>query len=253
MDAFVKNKVSALGLLKAAFLLCFFISIISYFSPKYWAFELLSHLRLQYLLCIGASLIIFIVLKEKLYEWLALLALAVNIYPLVQFYYAGVNREGLNEGVEKSQSIKLMLSNVLSSNNNYRALLEQVKVENPDVLILQEVTMRWLEHANNLNGVYPYTISQSREDNFGIALFSKFPLDQKDIANWGKFQLPSIETELVIGAKRIKLIATHPVPPLNKAYHQARNLVSKHFVVEAIKTGAYMGSDHLPLIVQLEF
>ncbi|MBX2859391.1 MAG: endonuclease/exonuclease/phosphatase family protein [Cellvibrionaceae bacterium] len=283
-------------------------------------FELLSHLRLHYLLCLSISLVVFLVFRDKKYASVAVIAVTVNALPLLAFYYGGASERQVTIG-SRHTSIKLMLSNVLSSNTNYSALLALVKTEKPDVLILQEVTADWLQQTGGLSLHYPHRIAHPQEDNFGIALFSKFPLQGERIANWGGFKLPSIETQLVVAGRKLLLLATHPLPPLNASYHRGRNsqleqvsrrakaselptivmgdlnlslwsadyqrlldvsglhnvrkgfgilpswpanlgvlsipidhcLTSRHFAIRDVKTGTNVGSDHLPLIVALDF
>ena len=216
--------------------------------------------------------------------------------------------------------IKLILSNVNSANRNFQALLGLVKTESPDILVVQEVTSKWLAELRQLEASYPHKFTIAREDNFGIAMYSKFPFDSVEEHFWGGLGIPSLQAAFTVAGKRFTTIATHPFPPINAFAYASRNtqledvsqaskgikdpliligdlnitmwsgdykvledhtnlsnarkgfgilptwpanmptifqipidhcLVSPDFVVEDIKVGNDIGSDHLPLILKL--
>ena len=52
--------------------------------------------------------------------------------------------------------LRILSANVLSSNTRYDALLKLVEHENPDVIVLSEITPRWIEEIAELKNHYPH-------------------------------------------------------------------------------------------------
>ncbi len=216
-----------------------------------------------------------------------------------------------------STSIRIFHSNVLSTNTNYLDLIKQINKEIPDVVLLQEVNSAWISNLSKITSSYIHTIEISREDNFGIALYSKHPIVKNTINDLSGLDIPTVEAHIAVNNVDFTLISTHPLPPINKLYYESRNkqlehitrrvnelnratvvigdlnitpwsahyrvletdtglrsagaytptwptkilpmripidhcLVSPHISIKSMRTGDNFGSDHLPLIVDLE-
>ncbi|MDJ0569918.1 MAG: endonuclease/exonuclease/phosphatase family protein [Pleurocapsa sp. MO_192.B19] len=81
----------------------------------------------------------------------------------------------------------------------------------------------WLTKLRPLENNYPYKQASPREDNFGIAIFSKYPIDEIREVYWGPSNIPSLKASLIVSGHRISLITTHPLPPVNDDYYHSRN------------------------------
>ena len=63
-----------------------------------------------------------------------------------------------------------------------------------------------------------------RSNNFGIAIYSKIPFSKVSTKNYIDEMHPSILAEIIVDAKLVSILATHPVPPLpNQARFERRN------------------------------
>jgi endonuclease/exonuclease/phosphatase (EEP) superfamily protein YafD len=71
-----------------------------------------------------------------------------------------------------------MLLNVHIRNGNYAEVRQAVGQSKPDLLLLMEVNDQWLAELGSLEGHYSHSGKCPRDDNFGIALFSKFPFEK---------------------------------------------------------------------------
>ncbi len=120
-------------------------------------------------------------------------------------------------------NLKIGLFNVLTSNDKYHLLLKEIKTNNPDIVILQEVDKNWLQNFGELKENYPNFIEYPREDNFGIAIYSKMPLSDKKIEYWSNHEIPVISTKIQKGNKIIKIYGIHTLPPTSKSYILTRN------------------------------
>ena len=182
-------------------------------------FELTSHFRPQYL---GAALtLVLLLLWSGCKEWaaLTLLAFAINAAEVLPIYRAG-ERDSLDHA---KHQVTLLLSNVLKTNSAYSRLIELVDLKQPDMLIVLESDERWINGLSALTVKYPHQSLVPRDDNFGIALYSRIPLDTVDIIELGDSGVPSIATKIRVSDRELSILATHPLPPLGKQSYSRRN------------------------------
>ncbi len=95
--------------------------------------------------------------------------------------------------------------------------------ELPDILILQEVNKAWVAKIEEIENVLPYKFIRSREDNFGIAVYSQYPFDSSEVIYPGTSDIPSIKAVFSIEQKKISLITSHPLPPVTNNHYKSRN------------------------------
>lgn len=86
-----------------------------------------------------------------------------------------------------------------------------------------EVNARWMSALDALRTNYPQVIAEPREDNFGIALFSRLPLTNSEVVEFGPGEVPSITTTLEAGGQKVFLLGTHPLPPGSAENARLRN------------------------------
>jgi endonuclease/exonuclease/phosphatase (EEP) superfamily protein YafD len=116
-----------------------------------------------------------------------------------------------------------MLVNVRTENQRYDLVIASINKYRPALLVLEEVNERWLYELARLRGDFPHAIEQPRDDNFGIALFSRIPLNSNKIVYLGGTEAPSITAQLDVGGRRLTVLGTHPLPPGNSENFRLRN------------------------------
>jgi len=116
-----------------------------------------------------------------------------------------------------------MLINVNSTTGDPEKVQDLISTENPDILVLEEITSKWVEALGTLPDEYPHHLVRPRTDNFGIALYSRFPLSHSAIESIGGAGVPSILTTATLPDGPVQLIATHPLPPFGGEYSRLRN------------------------------
>jgi len=143
---------------------------------------------------------------------------------------------GSAEPPSAGPALRLLLANVFTHNGEHDRLIELVRAERPDVLVLEETDERWLAALSVLHDDYPHRVARPRSDNFGIALFSKLPLHRTEVLQLAAGETPTLVTELEHGGVRHTLIAVHPWPPSSSggARHRRRTLAE----VERLVAGA---------------
>lgn len=210
------KRVTVIGLLQAVTIVTILFSVVTSFDSLHRIIELFSHFRLQYL---GASLVllvIFAALKNPGYAAPLLVTAAFNASFVLPWYVGG-------EPVASDASLKLLHANVLSDNDQYGQLLDLIEAEQPDVIFLQEFSPAWRTATEELNDSYPFSYTEAREGNFGIAMFSRLPLDSATHIDSPPLNYPTIVATMTVNGQLLTLINTHPTNPVAQPLHEARN------------------------------
>ena len=210
------------GLLEVSLILTAAFSLATAFDHLHRYLEMFSHFRLQYFVASILLTLAFVALRWRSYIAIGLATVAINAYLVVPWYLPPDRVDTVASGDEAP--IKLMLANVLASNRDATRFVGLVDVEQPDVIVMQEATPHWLGMLGPIKASYPYTLAEPRDDPFGIALYSKFPLESTAIIESVPRGFPSLITEARIGSTRLNIISTHPMPPVGSADSAARNL-----------------------------
>lgn len=197
-------------------------SIAGFFSSTGHIPELLSHFRLQYLIGALVCLTIFALHKDKLRSLAAGLLLIINGYTIAPLYLSESPSTASGE-ISENSAHKILLSNVNSTNSEHQRLIDLIQQESPDVLVLLEINDAWLNSLQAIKITYPFEKAIARNDNFGIAVFSKLPLDNAEVRYWGNTGLPSLILNYQWQGEGITLLATHPLPPITKDMMQQRD------------------------------
>jgi endonuclease/exonuclease/phosphatase (EEP) superfamily protein YafD len=212
------SALSLWGLTAAAAAVVATCSIIGFAARLGWPFELASHFRLQYAVALFACSIAFTFRRRFTSAALLLAAVLINLIPVLP-YLSSKSMADLGA----APTLRLLLVNVRSENIHASRVLDVVEKTAPDVVLLQETTTWWMDELEKLGINYPHSVSEPREDNFGIALFSRLPLERAEIVYLGDAEVPSIDVEFLLGEQRVLLVGTHPVPPASPSYFKLRN------------------------------
>lgn len=129
-----------------------------------WWLEYFRHFLAQIAVCSGVFAILFALRKQ--WRWTT----AFAFLGAAQIGLIALSLRGPEHVVKQSGDIKLISANVLTSNPDAQALLDWVRQENPDLLILLEVNTTWLKKLAPLHEQFPYREDYPRSDNFGISL-----------------------------------------------------------------------------------
>ena len=113
--------------------------------------------------------------------------------------------------------------NVHTSNQEYARALECIRSLDADIVVLLETNRRWLTELASLEEEYPISLLEPRPDNFGLALFSRLPVEDLRTVVLGEAGVPSTLATLTIDGERLSLLATHPVPPGGRDGFRLRN------------------------------
>jgi endonuclease/exonuclease/phosphatase (EEP) superfamily protein YafD len=119
--------------------------------------------------------------------------------------------------------LRLLLANVLVRNDQHGRIADLVADADADVLVFQEVNDAWMRALAGLERDYPHTVGMPRQDAFGIAVFSRVPLEQADVRYLGEAGRPSVAFEVNVDGTPVSVVTTHPMHPLSPGTFAARN------------------------------
>lgn len=210
------------GLLEIGLILTAAFSLATAFDHLHRYLEMFSHFRLQYFVASVLLTLAFLALRWRSYVGIGIATVALNAYLVVPWYLPTERLDAA--GAQDAAPIKLVLANVRASNRDATRFVALVDEEQPDVIVMQEATPHWLARLDPIKASYPYKLTDPRDDPFGIALYSRFPLDSTAIIESVPRGFPSLIAETRIGASRLNIISTHPMPPVGSADTAARNL-----------------------------
>lgn len=195
------------------------LTLAGFFSAYHWWFDLASHFRLQYLGLQLLCIVLCVLQKCKKLLVATMLVAALNFYSIVPVYVplGGIS----SEYYEKT--IKMVLINVNSQNTNSAAVIEYIKANDPDIVALEEINKRWVGELAAALKEFPHFKEVPREDNFGIGLYSKIPMDDMQIAMFSGANVPSVVSRFKWKEKPVTLVFMHPVPPATQEYYDWRN------------------------------
>ena len=194
------------------------VSFLPNILSNYWLIDIFSNFKFQYLVL--SVLLLFpsyFFLKKKVPAVLLLLVCILwNLYFIIPYYIKSDNSNSSNK-------FKITSINLLSSNSSEDLVLQYINQENPDVLILMELTPSWVQKLSPVMDKYASKEIVPRTDNFGIALLSKYPM--KTTIDYFKLNnKPSIIGDFNIEDQNFTIVATHPVPPINQQTFEHRNM-----------------------------
>ncbi len=184
----------------------------------HWALDLFSHFRLQYLvLCVLAVGWTLWRKRPRLVQGLCLMSLLVNVGEIYR-----VTGDRAFAEVDGGR-LKVVSLNVLTGNPNKKGVLDYLRSTGADVIFLMEVDAEWVEALEPLTGVYPHHLQRSQEDNFGIALFSKVPLQDVRVLLADGSHMPSVTARLTALGREMVIVGTHPLPPMGPRLSASRD------------------------------
>ncbi len=183
----------------------------SFLSPYYWAFEVISHFHMQYLIGLTICLLaqLFIPYKRLRALWL-FPALLINLLILGPFFLPTTTPNTI-----ATDYLRVLTINVFAHNKTPEKLITYIDHSEANIVLLSEVRPElMLQLKESLGKEYPYIHDASQQGHFGIVLLSKLPLLNSQTNRLGIKQHPSIEANINWQNNLVKVYGTHPTPPL---------------------------------------
>ncbi len=187
-----------------------------------WFLDLFSHFRLQYLLLLSVATALFILGERYPQALVSGLFAGLNLFLIAPLFFKRGDGKPAHPANPRG-TYRVMLVNVLQVNDAFGTVRHQIRSTEPDFLVLIEVNRTWIDQLKPALKDYPFKQMPLREDNYGIALFSRFPMRSSEVRHFGSARVPSIVATLQLQGRPVTIIATHPPPPKTKRQSNLRN------------------------------
>lgn len=195
--------------------------VAGYFGKLLWLFELASHFKPQYLLASLVFAAIFAFFRKRRWTQIALICALSNSLHIALFWIPATPSVSNRPA---SRPVRVLHSNLHIENHNHAALLKLIRAENPDLIVVQEVTPEWATVLETIRGRYPEGIVIPDETAGGIGVLSRLPLLMIRDAGIEKYNGVSLEVRLLVDDRIVHILTAHTRPPLSPSWLLARNL-----------------------------
>lgn len=195
-------------------------------STRWWV-RMLDFPRAQVaaILAVSLTLLLVALLQAYLaglhrpYSWIVLalvvIALAYQLLRMRPYSVLASTQVPSLRNRDAANHIRLLVSNVLQSNRNFVGLLDLIRESDPDLIFLVECDHAWVRALDVLRESHPHTILLPQDNGYGLAFFSRIPLE---LAEWRFLrdeEIPSVKVTLLIdGDRRVHCYGLHPAPPV---------------------------------------
>jgi len=205
----------------------------------HWFFDLFTHFPLQ----MTAGLTVLLLAAFCLRRWRAVLLTAVFLGPnlLALSYYFPTR--SFPDG---PADLRVVCFNVLTSNSTPEPVRDYLTTSEADVIFLMETNRNWLAVLAPLEKTHPHVLKAPRDDNFGMALYSRYPIESHRFLRFEGSGVPGLQAIITIDGKSIEVVCGHPIPPIG-----AFRAASRNAYLEALAELA--AASDLPTIVLGDF
>ena len=119
-----------------------------------------------------------------------------------------------SDQLDPNKQISLIVSNVLTTNNKYHLLIEQIQRLQPDLVLTLESDQTWENELSVIEKDYPYRVPVPLDNLYGMHLYSKLELSDTEVKFILSDEIPSIHTTVTLrSGNQVQLYCLHPKPP----------------------------------------
>jgi len=194
------------------------LTLAAYLGRAGWAFDVCSHFRLQYMIALAMCASVLAALRDRVFLAVAGACFIVNAAEIVPWYF-GADAPPSDE----SPHLTLLCANVWNFNDDHDRFLVLIEERDPDIVVVLEATAAWTKVLEAIAAEYPHSLAEIHEHPFGIAIYSRLPLEEARIVRYGSADFPSIVAKVDVGGETVTILATHPLPPRRPRLWRMRN------------------------------
>lgn len=183
--------------------------------------------------------------KERVLVIFTVLCLGYQAICIAPYTLICSTQVKMSERDNPNRQLRVLTANVLMSNRDADRVMAQVKEEEPDLVLLTETDTWWVAAFEEQNSDFPYSVLQPQSNTYGMALFSKYPLEKSEVFFLSESDIPSIHTDVKLpSGEFVRFIGLHPRPP---APQEAKDTVERD--AELVMVGRLVQENFVPTIV----
>lgn len=187
------------------------------FVPDQWLCDMASQFRLVYPLLLVPCLIGLLILKCRIGVAIVSLAILLNAAPVLTMC---LREERLAGKYQKPLTI-LNFNTEFQHNERFDLFNSLVMQRDPDIVVLVEVDQKWIDSTETVMRKYVY--KQVIISGAGLAIFSKYPIENFETRYFGKSHHPWCTAILKIAGEAVRVVIAHPTTPKSDGAFHERN------------------------------
>jgi endonuclease/exonuclease/phosphatase (EEP) superfamily protein YafD len=208
--------------------------IFSHLGRFFYFAELLVNFQLQ-IGIFGLGLVVFMMILSRWKSAGAIgLIVVVTLYNPLSSYLPAWNNSDVGE-----QRLRVMTYNIYAMNSDQDQMIETITDADPDVLVLVEYMTFNQKLQAYLKQKYPYFVEEPRFHGFGIAMFSRFPMEETSVEFLTQTRILEAQTDqdfdhenkddpalfavLDVNGERLLIAGVHFFNPIQYEMYPARN------------------------------
>lgn len=199
-------------------------TLLGFAGSLWWVFELFEHPRPQYCLILVAAVVVGGISRQA-WSFAWCLPLLLNVAFIVPLFFSSAQGSYLQPAnLIPGSTLRLLLVNLDHHNQDTRPAIEYIESQNVDVVLLQEITSRWLSTLQSNLSRYRVATSLPRENSTGVAmLVPTTPSKSVEIVATQILELPPnsgaplIETTLRWGSREVVILGLSIARPHNRS------------------------------------
>lgn len=176
--------------------------------------EITTHFRVPYVGFAAFAVVFALVARQRMLTAVSAAILVWALGGVVPWYTAAP--PPVPSG---GTTLTIMTANVNLHNKDANPLLDLVAKEAPDLLLLQEVTPAWFEQCRHL---YPHRAEVPHRSYFGLALYSRFPIENVQQDDPVNRDVPILRADLDVEGRRVHVMNVHLPSPESRKFIEIR-------------------------------
>jgi endonuclease/exonuclease/phosphatase (EEP) superfamily protein YafD len=137
-----------------------------------------------------------------------------RIWPYTRLAPRQVRSATRREGSSGSERLVLLVANILMHNRDAEPLVEIVRAESPDLLLLMEADAWWRDRMEGAALAYAHRVEHPQDNTYGMLFFSRLPLEHPSVEFLTDEDVPSVWASVRLpSGRRVRLVCLHPRPP----------------------------------------
>jgi endonuclease/exonuclease/phosphatase (EEP) superfamily protein YafD len=194
--AFAVGVVAVVGLL----------TLLGLLDRVWWVFEAADVFRLQYLVVLVVAALAALLLRRPRLAALAAALAAVNVAVLAIPLTPGA---AAAPAASSSGALRLVVANVEVGNTDYAAVERLVAQTRPDLFGVTELTPAMAQHLGDALSGYRTRVVETRDDAYGIGVYSRLPLLSAKIVRFPAEGPPTVVARVRVAGKPVAVVVTH--------------------------------------------
>jgi len=193
------------------------LTFIPLLKSEHWVIRIWDYPRRQLLV----GLLLFTILKITLQWYTSTVPFTSWLLPLIPiafliskiYPYTFLKTKQLKTAKSSKDSLSIMISNVEMQNKSFNKVVEQVKANNPDIVMLLESDDAWRLGVESIEQDFPYTYLLPKPNTYGMLVYSKVEMENPRFEYLINEEIPSFHCHMRLGKHKVRFYGLHPEPP----------------------------------------